>query len=258
MSIPSVASLVQVSVIMPVYNEQDRIVQCIQSTRANLETLGMRYEIIVVDDGSTDGTRTEAMRVARNPYVKVLGYEGNRGKGFAVKLGTKHAAGDVVVLIDGDAEVRPGIIGQYVRVLEQNDVAIGSKWHPESRVSAPFLRKLLSHGFHCLVMLLTGVTVSDTQSGLKAFRREKLAKIMSLLSVKRYAFDVEMLAVARLLKMRIIELPIEIELRGAFSVRQVVRMFIDLLGIAYRLRIIRWYQRSLDNVYAAYRPIIRW
>jgi hypothetical protein len=96
--------------------------------------------------------------------------------------------------------------------------------HPDSKVSAPILRSFLSYAFHCLVMLLTGVRVSDTQSGFKAFRREALARIMSVVSVKHYAFDVELLAVARLLKLRVVELPVKIRLGSLFSARQVVRM----------------------------------
>jgi hypothetical protein len=102
---------------------------------------------------------------------------------------------------------------------------------------------------------VAGVRVSDTQSGFKAFRSEALAKAMSLVSVKHYAFDVELLAVAKLLKLRIVEVPVRIRLGSLFSARQVVRMLVDLLGITYRLRVIRWYQKNLYNARATYRPI---
>ena len=240
----------KISVIMPTYNEEENIAGCIALASARLGSLGWPYEIIVVDDGSTDATRRET-RTADNPHVKVVGYPHNRGKGFALKYGVKHATGDVVVFMDGDADIKPDLIEQYVTLLKDNDIAIASKRHPDSKVSAPILRRFLSHGFHCLVMLVTGVRVSDTQSGFKAFRREALSKVMSLVSVKRYAFDVEVLAVARLLKLRIVELPVKIHLGSLFSARQVVKMLVDLLGITYRLRVIRWYQRNLHNPKAA-------
>ena len=248
----------KISVIMPAYNEEENIAGCIALARARLESLAWPYEIIVVDDGSTDATRREARRAAGNPHVNVVGYPQNRGKGFAIKHGIKDATGDVVVFMDSDADVKPDLIEQYVTLLRDYDIALASKRHPDSKLSAPLPRRFLSHGFHCLVMLLTGVRVSDTQSGFKAFRREALAKIMSVVSVKRYAFDVELLAVAKLLKLRVVELPVKIRLGSLFSARQVVRMLVDLLGITYRLRVIHWYQKNLYNRKAAYKPIIGW
>jgi len=79
-----------------------------------------------------------------------------------------------------------------------------------------------------------------------------------LVSVKRYAFDVELLAVARLLKLRVVELPVKIRLGSLFSARQVIRMLVDVLGITYRLRVIRWYQKNLHNRQPKYKPIIEW
>jgi glycosyltransferase involved in cell wall biosynthesis len=248
-------ALPEISVIMPAYNEEGKIADCIQGARAHLERLGRPYEIIVVDDGSTDATRREARRAGINPHVRVVGYSQNRGKGFALKHGVKHAKGDLVVFMDSDADAKPDRIEQYIAILKNNDMAIASKRHPDSRFKGPILRKFLSVGFHVLVMLLTGVTVSDTQSGFKAFRREALVKIIDSICVKRYAFDVELLAVASLLKMRIVELPIKIQLGSLFSARQVVRMLVDLLGITYRLRVIHWYQKNLYNARATYKPI---
>jgi glycosyltransferase involved in cell wall biosynthesis len=247
-----------VSVIMPAFNEEGNIAQCVGNVSASLERMGNPFEIIVIDDGSTDNTRAEALGARNNPHVKVVGYGQNRGKGFAIKHGVKYATGDVVVFRDSDADVMPGLVGRYVSMLRDCDIAIASKRHPDSQVKAPLLRKLLSYSFHTLVMLLTGVRVSDTQSGLKAFRREALEKIMGLISVKHYAYDVEILTVARLLKMRIVELPVNIELGGLFSVRSIVRMLVDLVGITYRLRVIRWYQRNLHNSRANYKPIVKW
>lgn len=255
---PTLVSVPRVSLIMPVYNEQGKIAECVKNATAHLDTLGIPYEVVVVDDGSTDNTRSEAMSVRSNPRVNVVGYAENHGKGYAIKHGVKYVSGDVVIFMDGDADVKPELTGQYLAVLEKADIAIASKRHPASEVSMPIIRKLLSHSFHCLVMLLTGVRVSDTQSGFKAFRREALSKLVSLMAVKHYAFDVELLTVAQLLKLRVVELPIRIELKGSIGVRHVARMFLDLLGITYRLRVIRWYQNNLHNAEAKYKPVIKW
>jgi glycosyltransferase involved in cell wall biosynthesis len=248
----------KLSVIMPAYNEEDQIAQCISHARDHLDRLGFPYEIIVVDDGSTDRTREEALRARGNPHVKVVGYERNQGKGAAVRFGSECAKGDVVLFMDSDADVRPDHVQRYVKALKDADIAIASKWHPESDVTTPVPRRFLSYAFHILVMLLTGVRVSDTQAGLKAFRLDALRTIMRLVSVKHYAFDVEVLAVASMLKMRIVELPVKIQLASLFSARHVLRMLIDLLGITYRLRVIRWYQRNLRNPNPQYKPIVKW
>ena len=257
---PITSSLVapRISVVMPAYNEEGKIAECVAHARAHLESLKCSYEIIIVDDGSTDGTRAEAIRVSDNPDVRVVGYDRNRGKGFAIKYGTKYVTGDLVVFMDSDADVKPDLIGQYVTVLRNNDVALASKWHPDSRVSTPVMRRLLSYAFNRLVLLLTGLRVSDTQSGFKAFRREALDSIMCLISVKHHAFDVELLVAAKLLKLRIVELPIKIRLDNLFSARYMLRMFVDLLGITYRLRVVHWYQENLHNRQAVYEPIIKW
>jgi hypothetical protein len=120
------------------------------------------------------------------------------------------------------------------------------------------MRRFLSLGFNILERLLTGVRATDTQAGLKAARSEALYRVLPLLSVKRYAFDAELLAVASLLGFKITELPVEVNLKATFSFGQVFRMLIDLLGIAYRLRISRWYQENMHAMSATYKPIISW
>jgi hypothetical protein len=112
-------------------------------------------------------------------------------------------------------------------------------------VEIPLIRRVLGHGFNVLVRLLTSVKLRDTQTGLKAIRRTALEDIFPRLTVKRYAFDVELLAVANLFGLKIVELPVRLKLDRMFSLREVWHMFVDLLGIAYRLRVKKWYQRAI-------------
>jgi glycosyltransferase involved in cell wall biosynthesis len=240
----------ELSLVMPAYNEEDNIDLVIERVDAVVRRLGLRYELIVVDDGSVDSTRIRASDYARNNgHVKVVGYNNNEGKGFALRTGFSHAVGDVVVFMDSDADIDPKQVGRYVEALEEADVVVASKWHPQSKVEAPLIRRVLSHGFNVLVKLLVGLRLSDTQTGLKAIRRGAFVSVFPRLTVKRYAFDVEMLALVNLLGLRVVELPINIRLRSLFSFREVWRMFLDLLGITYRLRVLRWYQRFLVNDY---------
>jgi hypothetical protein len=110
------------------------------------------------------------------------------------------------------------------------------------------VRKLLSRGFNVLVRLLTGLRICDTQCGIKAVRRAAFERVFRRLTVKRYAFDVELLVLAKLYGLRVVELPVKMELKSMFSFREVLRMFLDLLGIVYRLRVRLWYQREISKL----------
>jgi len=236
----------ELSLIMPAYNEEDNICLVIERVDDVVRQMGLMYELIVVDDGSIDKTRAKVEDYARdNGHVKVVGYENNLGKGGALKAGFSHAFGDLVIFMDSDSDIEPKQVGCYVEALKDADVVVASKRHPQSRVDAPLIRRFLSYGFNVLVKLLVGLRLSDTQTGLKAVRRSALARVFPKLTVKRYAFDVELLVLTNLFGLKIVELPIDVRLRSLFSVREVWRMFLDLLGITYRLRVLRWYQRAM-------------
>lgn len=233
----------KLSLVVPAYNEGRTIDEVIHRVDSVIKQTGLKYELIMVDDGSVDDTRKKAINCANNnSHVKVVGYRTNTGKGHALKTGFAHATGDAVIFMDGDLDIDPEQVIRYVEALEHGDVIIASKWHPRSRVEIPLMRRFLSHGFNVLVKLLTGVRVRDTQTGLKAVRRDALDEAFSRLAVKRYAFDVELLAMANLCGLKVVELPVNIRMRGLFDLREVWRMFLDLLGIAYRLRISKYYQ----------------
>jgi hypothetical protein len=139
------------------------------------------------------------------------------------------------------------VISEYIEALDYGDIVIASKRHRDSHVQVPLSRRILSGGFNGLVRLLTGVPIRDTQSGLKAMKKSAFIDIFPRLAVKRYAFDVELLAVANLCGLRVVEMPINIKLDVKFNPREMWLMFIDLLGIAYRLRIIHSYQHKLPQ-----------
>jgi len=236
----------ELSLIMPAYNEGSGIEIALDGMERAVKGTGLRYEIIVVDDGSLDNTRLRAIRYAsNNGHVRVVGYDRNEGKGYAVKTGFMNATGDAVVLVDSDLEIDTGCISSYIEALYGADIVVASKWHPESVVEMPLVRRILGHGFNLMVRLMTGVKLRDTQTGLKAIRKKAFGKIFPRLAVKRYAFDVELLVVAILHGLRVVEMPVNIKMSASFSIRDAWRMFLDLLGIAYRLRVRRWYQRNL-------------
>jgi glycosyltransferase involved in cell wall biosynthesis len=228
------------SVILPAYNESQIIEKTLGRVDDVVKQTGLRYEIVVVDDGSTDDTRRRAYNYAgRNGHVKVAGYKDNAGKGYAVRTGFEHARGDSVIFIDSDLDINPTLILRFLKALNKADIVIGSKWHPQSVVRIPLVRKVLSHAFNILVRIFVGVGLRDTQTGLKAARRETLEKVFPTLGVKRFAYDVELLTVANLNDMKIIEMPVSMSIGSLFNPKEILRMFIDLLRIACKLRIFR-------------------
>jgi hypothetical protein len=134
---------------------------------------------------------------------------------------------------------------------------VGSKRHPRSTYQAPLLRKILSLVYNILVRILLGIRVRDTQTGFKAFKTEYLKLIMKVIIVKRYSWDAEMLAVANLLKLRIAEVPVYIKQEKLFRIKDVLRMLLEILGITYRLRIIRWYQKNIWKEKPQYKLLLK-
>lgn len=239
-------SRVELSFVLPAYNEGDSIERALDTLDRVVKETGLPYEIVVVDDGSMDSTRLKAINYAnKNGHVRVIGYNRNVGKGYAVKTGFMQAVGDAVVFVDSDLEIDLERISEYVEALRHGDIVIASKWHPESVVEMPLIRRIFGCGFNVLVRLMAGVKLRDTQTGLKAIKKSVFKDIFPRLAVKRYAFDVELLAVANLYGLKIVERPVNMRMRGLFNPKDVWGMFVDLLGITYRLRVLRWYQRSL-------------
>jgi glycosyltransferase involved in cell wall biosynthesis len=241
-------SQVELSFVVPAYNEEDYIEDTLSSLEAIIEDRNLPYEIVVVDDGSYDRTFARATKYAkRNRHVKVVSNSKNSGKGHSMKTGFMQTSGNVVFFTDSDMEIDLNQISEYLKALEKGDIVIASKRHPDSRVEVPLSRKFLSYGFNGLVRLLTGVQLGDTQSGLKAMKETAFENIIPRLAVKRYAFDVELLAVASLYGLKVVEMPVNLKLQESFKPGQIWRMFTDLLGIAYRLRVLHWYQRHVPN-----------
>lgn len=241
-------SQVELSFVVPAYNEEDFIEDTLGSIDAIVLDKNLSYEILVVNDGSADKTLAKARKYAgSNGHVRVLSYAKNVGKGYAIKAGFMRSVGNIVFFTDSDMEIDLRKVSDYIEALRHGDIVIASKKHSQSRVEVPTSRRILSETFNALVRILTGVPLKDTQSGLKAMKKSAFVDIFPRLAVKRYAFDVELLAVANLYGLKVVEMPVSIKLDSKFKPKEMLHMFMDLLGIAYRLRIIHWYQRELPK-----------
>jgi len=233
------------SFVIPAYNEEDSIEERLGTLDKIVQNSKLPYEIIVVNDGSLDKTLTKAITYAsRNGHVKVVSYTSNQGKGHAIREGFMKTNSELVVFVDSDMDIDLKLVSNYVQALQRGDVVIASKWHPQSVVEISLVRRFFSHSFNVLVRLLTGITLRDTQAGLKAIRKSAFLDVFPRLAVKRYAFDVELLAVAKLYGLKVVEMPVRLKMDDTFKLKEIWRMFLDLLGITYRLRFRGFYQKS--------------
>lgn len=241
------------SVIVPAYNQEKTIVKDLESIKEVLNKIRYPTELICVIDGKIDKTFDRALVFSkRHSNVKVIGYNHNKGKGYAVRFGMAESRGDVVAFIDAGMDINPNGLSMLLEHFEwyDADIVVGSKRHPASKVDYPWQRRILSIGYQILAWLLFGLRVRDTQVGMKLFKREVLEKVLPRLLVKRFAFDVEILAVANYLGYkRIFEAPIDITLQfgGTSAITSqkylsiVISMLLDTLAVFYRLKILHYY-----------------
>lgn len=244
-SLQDLESTYQFSIIVPVFNEESKISIVLNQIKDIFAEYVQNYEVVVINDGSLDETLKVILEEQRlDPHIKILTYPNNKGKGYAVSLGVTNSKGDIVVFLDGDFNISPTEIREYIIQLEGYDLAIASKAHPLSVVSGPAERVFLSKAFNLLVRLLVGVKIYDTQSGLKVGRGPALRNIFEKIAVKGFAFDVELLAIATKLDLKIKELPIRVTIDSSFNTKEIVKMFIDVMRISYRARLTRHYQQT--------------
>lgn len=236
------------SVIVPAYNQAKTIKRDLQNIYRVLNE-GLKdydFEIICVIDGREDNTYKNA-KILQSRKIKVFFYDQNRGKGYAVRFGMARSNGHLISFLDAGMEISPASIMMLMAHLEwyKADVIVGSKRHPVSKVNYPILRRILSIGYHFGSKFLFGLSLTDTQSGIKIFRREVIEKVLPRLMVKKYAMDIEMLSVSKKLGFdRIYEAPIEVTFdrrTSRISWKVILRMFWDTLAVFYRLRVSRLY-----------------
>lgn len=237
-----------ISVIVPAYKQEETIKKDLENIDRVLRE-GLKdydYEIICVVDGNLDNTHKEAKKI-KSSKISVIGYDENKGKGYAVRYGMVRSKGGLVSFLDAGMDISPKGIMMLMAHMEwyNADAIVGSKRHPVSRVNYPILRHLLSLGYHWVVKLLFGLSLTDTQSGIKIFKRNVLEKVLPRLLVKRYAMDVELLSVARHLGFkRIYEAPIEVTFdkrTSRIKWSTILHMFWDTMAVFYRLNLLKYY-----------------
>ncbi|HPA17670.1 MAG TPA: glycosyltransferase family 2 protein [Verrucomicrobiae bacterium] len=206
------------SVVMPIYNEGHHIRENIARTLDVLRGIGP-FELIPVDDGSSDDSRAQLERAAAEwPDVRPVKLD-HAGKGEALRQGTRAARGDWVIFLDADLELPPEQITLFLALQRAHDAdaVIGSKLHPDSTVSYPLIRRIYSLGYFVLIKSLFGLPIRDTQTGLKLVRRDLLLRALDLTELKGFAFDLELLVRLVSLGAKMAEAPVVVRHRMNFS-----------------------------------------
>jgi len=221
-----------VSVVVPAYNEERRLPGTARAWIAFFEGQPFAWEVLVVDDGSRDGTAAVAEQIAAScASVQVLRQGRNRGKGAAVRAGMLAASGTYVFHVDADLNVTPDHLPRFVQALRRGaDIAIGTRnarrYVATERSGTRVLAGLLIQVLRRALLL---PTIRDTRCGFKGFTREAAQAVFSRATVNGFAFDIEALFIARRLGHRVREIPVEIEFRpgSTYSLRRHLWPFVQ-------------------------------
>jgi dolichyl-phosphate beta-glucosyltransferase len=231
----------ELSIVVPAFNEERRLPKTFQSIRAYLKSRSLRAEVLVVDDGSTDATaKVVELSRAEFPELRLLSNGRNRGKGFSVRHGMLEARGEIAMFTDADLSAPIEEADKLLAALHDGtyDVAIGSRAVDRGliEVHQSVFRERAGILFNQIVRGITGLPFQDTQCGFKAFHRVKARVIFEQQRTEGFGFDPEILFLAQRKGLRIAEVPV----RWAHDPATKVRMLADSAGMFLDLLAIRW------------------
>ena len=228
----------RLSVIIPAYNESSRIIPTIERITQYLASRKITYELLVVDDGSSDGTDKTIQKLAQaDDSIRLLRNEINKGKGNAVKRGVVSSWGELVFFTDADLSTPIEEIEKFLPEFPAYDVVIGSRSieGADVRLREPLYREILGKTFNKFAQAACVPGIVDTQCGAKMFKKDVAQRIFPLVQTSRFAFDVEVLFLAMQFGYKIKEIPI----RWFYSANTRVRTFLDgpkMLWDIFRIR----------------------
>lgn len=224
------------SIVIPAYNEEARLGRSLEQVVSFVSNAAITYEVIVVNNASTDSTREIALSFAeRYPFLSVID-EGRKGKGAAVRTGMLAATGDYIIFCDADFSMP---VEEVIRFLPQNlgeyDIAIGSREVAGSeRIGEPEYRHIMGRVYNWIVRLFAVPRIHDTQAGFKSFRRDVARHLFSLQTIDGWGFDVEVLYVARKAGYKLVEVPITwyyMENSRISPLRDSINMFLEIFKV---------------------------
>jgi dolichyl-phosphate beta-glucosyltransferase len=227
-----------ISIVIPAYNEAERIGPTVETIHNYFSKKHQSFDILVINDGSKDNTTNIVLDCAKRiRNVKLLDSSINQGKGSSVRKGMIHAAHDLILLTDADLSTPIEEFEKLVPWIQRGyDIAIGSRGMKKSEIilRQPWHRRTMGRVFNLLVKILILSDFSDTQCGFKLFRSEAATRIFRLSKIDGFAFDVEVLFIAKKMGYKIKEVPvrwIDSPRSKVSALRDPFRMFLDLLKI---------------------------
>jgi dolichyl-phosphate beta-glucosyltransferase len=236
------------TVVIPAYNEERRLPATLSRIAAYLEKAALSSEIVIVDDGSSDGTARLGAEFLKGRRGRVLRNPENRGKGYSVRRGVLEAAGRWVLLTDADLSApieEHAVLAEAVRE-HDIDVAIGSRALASSRIEVRqnFVRVAMGKTFNRLIRLMTGLPYRDTQCGFKLMDRERVRPLFEKMVVDRFAFDVELLYLCMRFRLAVREVPVV----WRNSPESKVTLLVDPVNMLADVARVRWrFRRGLYN-----------
>ena len=235
---------IRLSVVVPAYNEGQRIVRTLEAMDAYLKNQDYDYEIIVVSDGSKDDTAKVVNEMKKKvANLLLIDNKTNHGKGYVVRQGMLLARGKYRLFTDSDNSTPIQEVEKMWPFFGEGfDVVIGSRDAKGAVLDPPqpMVRRFLGEGFGLLTNIIVGTWgIQDTQCGFKAMTAESAKTVLPLCKIDRFAFDPEILAIARIKKMKIKEIPVhwKNDLRSTVKLGSMVKMFEDLFKV--RLNMIK-------------------
>ncbi len=237
------------SIVLPAFNEGERISATLEKILAQAQRSGWQVEIIVVNDGSTDNTAHIVREYAiKHTGLRLIENPGNRGKGYSVRNGMLHAHGDVLLFSDADLSSPIAEAEKlFAAIAGGADIAIGSRW-VDAKLQVrrqPVYRQIFGRIFNLALRFILGLNFKDTQCGFKVFTRRAAQNIFPLQKIERWGFDPELLYLARKQGMKVQEIPV------AWSHREGTRInpFRDGMRMLGELLTIRW--NDMNGKYTA-------
>jgi dolichyl-phosphate beta-glucosyltransferase len=221
------------SIIIPAYNEEKRIVKTLEKITSYLKSKKYDYEIIIVDDGSNDNTR----QVVQNfKNIILTEKRHNKGKGYSIKEGMLLAKGDYLLFSDADLSTPIEELDKFMEYIEKYNVVIGSRALKGSdiKVRQPFYREYMGKVFNLFVQTLAIKGIKDTQCGFKMFTKQAAKKIFSKQKIEGFGFDVEVLFLAKKFDFNIKETPVTWVNSANTTVSPIkdsIKMFLDLFKV---------------------------
>ncbi len=232
--------MVQISVVLPAHNEVDRLEAAVEKVIEALTEYAGHYEIIIAEDGSTDGTDKKAASLSITfPFVRHIHEEKRLGRGKALKNAFKTSSSEILVYMDVDLATDVRCLNALIKSVGEEgfDIAVGSRMLPESKVERSGTRHIASKAYNFMVRALLGSKVKDHQCGFKAFRRESIMHLLDEVGASHWFWDTELLVRASRKGLKIKEIPVEWK-----SGRETkVKLLKDSFGMGWQVISLWWH-----------------